>query len=219
MIGLGVVTVPSRRDYMVHVRAGIEAHLVEDGVDLVLVHTDTDGQGVAVAKNALLHQMLEAGCDWLFLSEDDVVVKDRRAVTGYIDACEHSGYGHLMFHAHGSQNPAPLRANGPVTEWPSYVGAWCIYSRESLLVCGLFDEGFRNAWEHVEHSLRLAAAGFTAPWRGAADATGSEEWLEEIPGSIEQSVIRRSGRWGANVAAGCDHWRQAHPDTYRLVFG
>ena len=91
-------------------------------------------------------------------------------------------------------------------------------SRQSLEECGLMDESFSNAWEHVEHTLRLAKAGFTAPWRGAADATGSENWLAEIPGSIEHSSIRHTPDWIKGMQEGRKHWLEVAPETYRLVF-
>lgn len=216
MIGLGLVTTPERDTDQV--RAAFDAHL-RDVVDMICESTDKEHRGVAWNKNQVLTELLDAGCDWLFVSEDDVIVQSPLAVTGYLDACERSGYSHLMFHAHGTHNPRPLRSRGCVTEWPNYVGAWCVYSRESLLACGLFDEGFHNAWEHVEHSLRLAGRGYTAPWQGAADATGSECWIEEVPGSIQASVIRRDPEHPRDAMAGREYWRRAHPETYQLVFG
>jgi hypothetical protein len=230
-IGLGLVTC-GRPDFYRQALAGIEQHLgavldelivFEDGSILEPYATgalgDGGNHGVGHAKNHLLRSLLDAGCDWLILSEDDVVVDSPEAVTGYIRAAEQSGYGHLMFHAHGPHNPTPLRVGHAVTEWPNYVGAWCLYSRRGLETCGLMDEAFWCCWEHVEHSLRLAAAGFTPPWRGAADATGSEAWLHEIPGAIEHSAIRQSPRWEAAFDEGKRHWKETQPATYAMVFG
>jgi hypothetical protein len=231
MIGVGLVTC-GRPDYYEQAEAAIWTHLssevdvfsvFEDGSDLAPYAKGAIGDGrnhgVAFAKNTLLLEMLDAGCDWIFLAEDDVVVDSPLAVTGYLAACESSGYEHLMFHGHGPMNPAPLRHYNGVTEWPNYVGAWCVYSREALERVGLLDEGFHNAWEHVEHTLRLAEAGLTAPWRGAADATGSENWLHEIPGSMESSAIRNDPKWLESVARGQQHWRAKYPETYSQVFG
>ncbi len=218
MIGLGIVTVPERADSLRQVTASVDAHL-SSVVDVTVVNCDEEHRGVAWNKNQVVGVLLDEGCTWLVLCEDDITVGSPEAVTGYVEACEASGYAHLSFHGHGPLNPTPLRSHERVTEWPNYVGAWCIYSAESFRRCGLFDEGFHNAWEHVEHTLRLAARGFTAQWRGAADATGSERWLAEIPGSFEASVIRRSPTCAADSLAGLDYWRRAHPGTYRLVFG
>lgn len=177
-------------------------------------------RGVAYAKNRLLEAMIEDGAAWLFLAEDDIKPVGPQAVTGYVAACEESGLGHLMFAHHGPANRAgPLAADGPVVYFPHAVGGWCIYSRRSLETCGLFDENFVNAWEHVEHSLRLALAGFTTgPYRWA-DASGSGRWLEELPGSIDRSSIRPRPDWHHNIVSGLRYWQSEKPDTFDLLFG
>lgn len=232
MIGLGIVT-HNRPGYFAQVAEAADRWLT-GVVDVAVVHQDggepyaaaagfpttwtEDARGVAHAKNQVMRRLLAAGCDWIIVSEDDVLVRSGRAVTGYIAACDESGIGHLSFHGHGHGNRRSLRSYGCITEWPDYVGAWCIYSAESLERGGLMDEGFHNAWEHVEHTLRLASHGFTPPWRGAADARGSEDWLMEIPGSSDASVIGAGPEAVRRRTEGLDYWRRAHPDTFVKVF-
>ena len=176
--------------------------------------------GVAHAKNELLRWMLGDGADWLFLLEDDIRVLDPRAVTGYIEACEYSGLEHLMFAHHGIGNVGgPLDSDGLVSFYEHAIGAWCVYSARAIEKVGFFDERLVNAWEHVEHSLRLAVAGFTTgPYRWG-DATGSQDWLTEVPGSIDKSSIRPRADWHRNIVNGLDYWRAAKPDTFNLMFG
>jgi hypothetical protein len=52
-----------------------------------------------------------------------------------------------------------------------------------------------------------------------ADATGSDLWLEEIPGSFENSAIRPRADYQANIDGGLAHWRASSPETYELIFG
>lgn len=223
-VGVGLVTC-GREDYASQAEDRILDTLVEPGF-VHSFHVERDplpgepgNLGVAKRKNRLLLRLLEEGCDWLFLSEDDILVDTHNAVLGYLAACWESGYHHLMFHAHGTHNPEPVSHKGRVTLWPNYVGAWSVYSRRALEQCGLFDERFYNAWEHVEHTLRLAQAGFTSPWRGAADATGSEAWLHEQPGAIDNSIIRTDPTWTQTMIEGREQWQRFHPETYKLVFG
>ena len=179
-----------------------------------------DNRGVAAAKNELLRQMIGDGAEWLFLLEDDIKILDPRAVTGYIQACQYSGLEHLMFAHHGPGNTGgPVDADGPVSFYEHAIGAWCVYSARAISKVGLFDENLVNAWEHVEHSLRLAAAGLTTgPYRWA-DATGSQDWLTEVHGSIDRSSIRPRPDWQANIVGGLTYWREAKPDTFDLMFG
>ena len=176
-------------------------------------------RGVAYAKNMLLAVMLDAGADWLFLLEDDIQITSPDAVHGYVRACEQSGLHHLSFAHHGAANAGgPVETDGPVSYYQHSIGAWSVYSRECLEAVGVFDEVFRNAWEHVEHTMRLAVAGYTSgAWR-FADATGSDRWLRELPGALETSVIRQDPGWEQGMVEGREHWRVAHPDTYPLIF-
>lgn len=211
-IGIGLVSY-GRPDYREQAQGAHEAVLSDVVDSFVLVK---DIAPVAAAKNIALNSLLRAECDWIFLAEDDVLPLSDLAVTGYLDACSSSGLHHLSFHAHGYANPAPIGRDGPLTYWPNSVGAWCVYSSECLRVAGLFDENFYNAFEHVEHTQRLASHGFTTPWPQNADATGSEHWLAEIPGSIENSACRAIGTRFDDAKA---YWKTSYPDTYARIFG
>lgn len=186
-----------------------------------VIQADGVNRGVAASKNALLQAMLDDGAEWLFLLEDDIRILSPLAVTGYLQAAYGSGIDHLSFAHHG-----PANAGGPVEPpgglvsfFPHAIGAWTLYSRRSLETCGLLDEHMVNAFEHVEHSLRLAVAGFTTgPFRWA-DATGSPSWLQELPGSIDKSSIRPRSDWQGNISGALDYWRRVKPETFGLMFG
>lgn len=224
---LGIVTVPERADYLRQVEEGVSRHLL--GLpDLVHVGTlvDDKHRGVAHTKNRLLRMALETGATYLFLSEDDIIVQSSEAITGYIAAAKTSGWEHLSFAHHGPANlkgPVDKDPTGATSYFPHYVGAWCLYSRRSIETCGFFDETFVNSWDHVEHTLRLSLAGFhplpPEPYElRAADATGSENWLKEIPGSIENTSIPHTEQWKVDRALGRAYWKATYPDSYRLVF-
>lgn len=187
-----------------------DAHLVFGG----------QNRGVAHAKNQLLARMLDDNADWLVMVEDDVAPRSDQAVAHYVAACEASGLHHLSFAHHGPANAkGPVGQDGPVEFYPHAVGAWCIYSAECLQKAGLLDEGFVNAWEHVEHTLRLAEAGYTSGAFRFADATGSREHVAELPRSIETSVIRPRTDWSANIVNGLAYWKAQHPNTFDAMFG
>ena len=177
-------------------------------------------RGVAYAKNQLLKAMLDDGADWVLISEDDIAPRTPDAIEHYVRACEASGLHHLAFAHHGPANvDGPAIRNGVIEYYPHAVGAWCIYSRECLEKVGLFDENFVNAWEHVEHTLRIAEAGYTSGAYRFADAAGSAEHVRELPGSINASVIRPRSDWSANIVAGMAYWRREHPSTWAEMFG
>lgn len=214
LIGLGLISF-KRPEYAKVALASVQEFCQFDAFIQV-----EDVCPVGVAKNQALRYLLDKGCDWLFLMEEDMEITSPLAITGYLDACKTSGYDHLMFHAHGTHNPASRgRHNtGAVTYWPNCVGAYCVFSRRSLEDGGLFDENFRNSWEHVEHSQRLARLGYTSAWPLNADATGSENWLHEQPGAIDNSSIRHSPEWLADFDRGQHYWRANMPETYKMIW-
>lgn len=177
-----------------------------------------DNKGVAYAKNKLMLKMLYDDYDWIFILEDDVEIINKNALTGYIKACLNTGYHHLSFHCPSAGlNTQPLLSNDNLTLWPHLAGAFCIYSKQSLLRSGLLDENFYNAWEHVDHTQRIAKQGYTNAFRsGNADATGSEKWIRD---QNIKSVIRSNEDWEKSGIIQNELWRKKYPDTWEMVFG
>ena len=184
---------------------------------------ERENGGVAKAKHALLQHMLDTtSADWLFLLEDDILLKSPKAVTEYVRVAESSGLHHLSFAHHGPAHVGgPVDVDGDVEFYAHSIGAWGLYSRECLEAVGLFDENFHNAWEHVEHDLRLMEAGFMpgAEVHRFPDVKDSALWLTEIPNAIEQSVIRPRSDWQQSIVQGLLYWREAHAETFELLFG
>jgi GT2 family glycosyltransferase len=165
-------------------------------------------RGVAGSKNTLLKYMMEEKCDYMFILEDDIIIKDEKAVTGYINAAEKSGFSHLCFAYHGEMNKEPLYSDDLLEYHQACIGAWCLYTPEMINKVGYFDENFRNAWEHVHLTKQLGDNGFCPPFGLFIDAAGSKDWLEEIPNSIENSSIRPLADWQENIDKGLEYWKK-----------
>ena len=188
-----------------------------------LVFEAPENRGVAAAKNCLLQWMIDTtDAEWLFLLEDDIALKSPRAVTEYVRVAETTGLHHLSFAHHGPANAdGPIEVDGEVAYFPHSIGAWCIYSRESLLGAGLFDENFHNAWEHVEHEMRLFTHGYMpgcGPHR-FPDVLDSAIELAELPDSITKSAIRPRVDWNSSIVNGLRYWHEAKPETFAMLFG
>lgn len=170
-------------------------------------------KGVAVAKNYLLRRMMDAGCDYMFIIEDDILIKSPKAITEYVRLSKESGIEHFLFAHHGTENEGKLylSKNG-VELYTACIGAYCMYTRRVINKVGYFDENFKNAFEHVEHTYRIAKAGFAAPWPVHADLKDSRDYLEEIPDSIDHSSIRVREDWLPNIYLALDYWNQKDKD-------
>lgn len=173
--------------------------------DKIKIIHNKENHGVGYAKNQLFKELMK-DCEYIFIAEDDIIPTSKLSITGYLAAHKMTGIDHLMFHAHGPGNPYPLEYKHPIMYWPSSVGAWVFYTKKILEEVGLFDEGFHNAWEHVEHTWRIfkhhkMAFGYYP------DVVQSEQWLTEIPESINNSEIRKDKNWRNNMIKGLEHWQ------------
>jgi GT2 family glycosyltransferase len=232
-IGLGIATY-NRPDYLKQVIQGVRNHLIKEVDSIwiyndgsaedysevydslppgIKVHHEKTNKGIAKAKNWLMNQLLEEGCYSIFISEDDIVPVDKKAIRGYVQAARSTGISHMMFAHHGPANAGgAIGGTEHVSVYPSCVGAWTFYTRPALRKVGLHDENFHNAYEHVELTWRLAKAGYTTPFRYYADATGSDKWIKEIPGSFNNSSIGKTPEWGSNVIKALEYWENKDED-------
>lgn len=183
-------------------------NLVEETYPDIKIFNPRSNGGVAKAKNTLLKHMMDQDCDYMFLLEDDIIIKDEKAVTGYIEATKQSGFTHLCFAYHGPMNKKPLYAD----QWLEYhgacIGAWCLYTKEIIEKVGYFNEKMINAFEHVHLTKRIGDLGYCPPFGLFIDATGSKDWLEEIPGSIDHSSIRPREDWQSNIQKALQIWKE-----------
>lgn len=122
--------------------------------------------GVGKSKNRALSRLMDAGCEHLFLIEDDIYIKSPEVFELYILTSTLTGIQHLNYSQHGLMNKTPSgEANavyridyGNGINLPLYrhcVGAFSYYSRRSLEAAGLMDETYHNAFEHVDHTLAI----------------------------------------------------------------
>jgi glycosyltransferase involved in cell wall biosynthesis len=179
--------------------------------------------GVATSKNKAMQQLLDQGCDHIFIMEDDMRIIDNQIFQAYIDASKKSGIQHLMFGYHGPANKNGISHGKPcprlVVDYGDLslafnqhcVGAFCYYSRKALEDVGLIDEKFRNAFDHVSHSYELALKGYSTPYWWWADLANSLDYIEEQACSEENSSIKTPEsmqKWEDNIRGSMDYFKE-----------
>lgn len=170
-------------------------------------------RGVGKAKNIVLKNMFNHGCDYMFTLEDDILLKSPEVFNKYIEAGKKTGFHHLNFALHGPANKGGYKyTDNTVDYYPHCVGAFSMYTKEVIEKVGYIDENFNNAWEHCEFTQRIGDAGLTSPFWAFADVHGSQNLLEEIPGSIDNSSIRPNPNWQKNIDEGLKYWREKDPN-------
>lgn len=191
--------------------------------------------GVCKSKNKALKELLNRDCDYIFLVEDDMKFKEN-AFDEYIKASKGTGIQHMSFAYHGPANKGNISKGAPrprkIIDYGDVkialnrhsVGAVCFYTRKSLEGVGIFDEDFnKNNFEHVEHSYRLAKAGYSTPYWWWADLANSYDFIEEQACSEESTAIRRGDDWKQKIIDSAyifqkkhgymPAWQNAVPDT------
>ena len=240
MIGVGIITcdrldffekclasIPfDRVDYVVVVNDG--AQWIDDKVPdelkpkiYCIQHTGKPRQGVAVSKNQALQYLMEKDCDYLFLIEDDIIVIDPNVFEYYIDAHKETGIEHFMFGYHGPANKTGSNGTPKPKHKIRYkdhtillnehcVGAFIFYTHNCINKCGLLDIRYYNAFEHVDHSYKIALHGLTTPYWNWADVDVSWGFLGEQACSEENSSIRGHEGWKRNIEKGYKQFIKNH---------
>ena len=188
-----------------------------------IVFDATENKGVAFAKNRLLEAMLETDADWFFLLEDDHVITDPKAITEYVATSERTGIHHFSFcHYEAASKEDYLVESANGVDYFRICGApYTSFSRECIEASGLFDERFYNAWEHIEHELRLMKDGFMPTCRAYhhPDVHGSQDWIREQENADELSSIRTPEGDKRKLDIGLLNWKTFHPETYADFVG
>jgi GT2 family glycosyltransferase len=175
-------------------------------------YLQTGGAGVGKAKNAAMQYLLDEGAEYIFIIEDDMLILDNDIFERYIEVSRKTGIEHMMFGYHGPANKAGVSGGPPV---PKYVidyndnikininhhcvGAFCFYTARGLNEVGMFDENYINAFEHVDHSYKLAKKGYSTPYWNWADISDSVNYIEEQACSEDNSSIRPRSDWKSNI--------------------
>ena len=245
-IGLGIVTC-DRPDFLSECIKGIDLSLfshkviVNDG-KMPVKHTGFDiihnkeNLGVGKSKNKILRNLYDHDCDYIFMLEDDMLVKDNSVFQKYIEACEKSGIQHFNYgpgspfnrkqdvyfdihnrhelDQHSEPCPRKIIDYGGGTKVVLYthsVAMFTFYSRKCIEECGYIDEDFYNAWEHVDHTYRIAKAGLTTPFWWFADIFDSHNLISEAPQAIDKSSIAQNkDQFEDNVQKGIEIYIKKH---------
>jgi GT2 family glycosyltransferase len=193
------------------------AQKYQDGVDEtfeVTYYAHGTNIGVGKSKNFLLKYLMDKECDHLFLMEDDITMLQPTTCEWYIQCAKDYGVEHLNFAHHGPANVGRKSIEWfkgkPVLVHPHCVGAFSYYTRNCIEKVGYMDEEFHNVFEHIDLTKRIIDAGMHPEFWMFADAMKSEEFLREIPGSIEGSSIRNNPAWEKNMKDAYAYWMKKY---------
>lgn len=202
-------------DHVVVVNDGTES--IPDG-DYITINNKTN-LGVGKSKNIALTHLMELGCEHLFIMEDDVKFVSEQAIEQYLKLAELSGVKHLNFCLHGEANkrlnkPAPKLIvdykDVKMALYHNVTGALSYYHSSVITECGLMDDEYKNAMEHVDHTMRIINAGYHPSFRWFADVADSDQLLADQDPTLVESKIRNEEEWRDNFAHGVKLFHQRY---------
>lgn len=142
--------------------------------DVLVVNHDRDGAGVAPTKNQGLAALMDAGCEHLFLADDDVwPITD-----GWWEPYTHSTEPHLM-HCWGERRFVTEEPDTGLTIWSWPRGVLLYVHRKVVEDVGGMRLEFRHAGEHAEWSTRIHECGWTRHRFADAAAAQHGVWHSE----------------------------------------
>ncbi len=180
--------------------AGAILVIVDDGSpvpvsapDWAQVIRHEKSQGIVAAKNASLAALIDAGCDEIFLWDDDVWPVAGGWERPYIDSPEpHLAYQFLDLAGSLKLNDlAILYQDDKHIAYTGQRGVMLYYHRSAIEKVGGFDPVYgRGMYEHSDLALRIHNAGLTS-W-AFADVVGSEKLIYSLDEhqAVESSVTK-----------------------------
>lgn len=195
--------------------------------------------GVSKTKNKALKHLLNAGCEHIFILEDDCIITNNNVWEKYIEAYNITNIPHFNY---GPASPWNRKQDNPsivgdlskrhlakqdtppepkltvqynkdfaLTFYTHIVAMFTYFHRSILEDVGLLDENFYNAWEHVEHTYRIIKRGKYSPFWWFADIEGSEKYIKEALGEkANSSLASNEEEFMKNTYKGLQHFYNLH---------
>jgi len=192
--------------------------------------------GVGKSKNKALKHLVERGCDYIFLIEDDMLILDPTVFKQYIEASKKSGIHHFNFGPGSPFNRKQIIRNFDLhnrhlldedTEpnprvivdykdcqialYLHCTGTFSFFTREVLEKVGYIDENYTNAWEHVDHTYTIIKAGYHTPFWWFADLANSHKLIAPQENAINNSTTsKNTDAWMKNVQVNAEKYAKKH---------
>jgi hypothetical protein len=180
--GIGITT-HNRHDqlkktlahYRKYTPANIPIVVVDDGSTTPVENADyrfPANVGIATAKNKCIEMLLARGCQHIFLSDDDAFPIADNYWQPYIDSPEPHLFAVFPDPTAKSSKIEVVYRDSKHIGYAATRGYFLYFHRSVIDKVGGFDTRFHNAFEHVELSNRIHAAGLTT-W-AYQDVAGSD---------------------------------------------
>jgi hypothetical protein len=131
------------------------------------LHQLPENKGVGVCKNIIIDNLINQGCEHIFVLEDDCLITNEGVWRYCIDFSKHTGLLHFNWNNYREEDKNHVKVMFPEFEaLISYnVEANFSYFHRDFLKEIRFDETYVNAWEHVDLEYQGVLKGFSPAFR------------------------------------------------------
>lgn len=159
--------------------------------------------GIACSKNDALRCLIQNDCNFLFIIEDDVLIKNPEVFIKYIKSAEVSGLWHMNYgfsniYNFNQDGSRAIRATLDYTDdtsiifTPNLMAGFQFFHKSVIKAIGYMDERYSKLknMEHVDHSYKAVKSGLLPAYCWWPDINKSWEYITTIKESIEKSQSR-----------------------------
>lgn len=167
-IGVGITFYnrPLHREYWSHVW---HSFVGPDVVYVTAIDTDKDRKGIAARKNECLKKLYEAGCEYIFLFDEDCFPVRKNWAEYFIEASKQTGLEHFQLQVASNATKVTQVAQDDEIENPIQVeffdnsnGCFLFMTKRCIEKVGGFNEAYGTyGHEHADYSKRIHQAGLT----------------------------------------------------------
>lgn len=159
--------------------------------------------GIACSKNDALRCLIQNDCNFLFLIEDDIIIKDPKIFLKYIKTAEVSGLWHMNYgfsnvYNFNSDGSRAIRASLDygddlsVIFTPNIMAGFQFFHKSVIKVIGYMDERYSKLknMEHVDHTFKAVKCGLLPSYCWWPDVNNSWDYISVISESFSNSQSR-----------------------------
>jgi len=142
----------------------------------IKIHVDADRRGPAVSRNIVLKQLYDAGCEAIFMFDDDCYPIAAGWADYFIDQAGKSGIH--FFGIPESFKSELLSVDGEIARWHAIVGCFSFQTRHAMELVGYYNTAYcRYGYEDVARNLRMRRAGLCGHGEGWASPVRSLAYI------------------------------------------
>ena len=173
--------------------------------------------GVAFTKNIAINKLIELGCEHIFIVEDDIEIQSPNVWQAYISAAKITGIHHLNYECtDGNEQSLRYIHDYPDTQtriafYRNPQSAFSYFNANLFKAVDRFDEGFMNAFEHIDLEYCLDEQGLAPPFWYFPDIINSSDMLLDVRVSKEgDSTITDKPGYQENWDKSAKHFISKH---------